>query len=226
MTPEGDIAQLVDRLGKDRVEVKAGAVGLLEGLSRLIQRWNKAVNLVSRKDIERLVSYHFCDSASVLPLLRPDRSIEVLDVGGSNGLPGLVLFAASPHVTLTICDSKLKRQAFMEEACREMGQGASYQVGRVDSEAFQSERAGHFDLIVARAVTRLHTLLKWCIPLLKPGGRIVAYKGSRCLEEVKQAEKVLLGCGGSLLAVIGSPWADLCNPLRLFAIAGKRGIRR
>ena len=79
-----------------------------------------------------------------------------------------------------------------------------------------------FDLIVARAVTTLRSLYKGCMPLLRPGGRIVAYKGSRCLEEVRQAEAWLLKRGGDRLVVIDSPWAKECNPLRMFAIAGKR----
>jgi 16S rRNA (guanine527-N7)-methyltransferase len=219
---EDDIVRLVDRLDRDGVDMRADAAGLLAVLSRLISRWNEDVNLVSRKDIARLVSYHFYDSASVLPLLRPRRSMHVLDIGGSNGLPGLVLFAASPHLRLTICDSKLKRRGFMDEACVAMGEGASYELGRVDSKAFRADHAQRFDVIVARAVTDFRTLLKWCMPLLKPGGRVVAYKGSRCLEEVRQAEKMLVACGVSLLAVMGSPWADDCNPLRLFAIAGSR----
>jgi 16S rRNA (guanine527-N7)-methyltransferase len=218
---EEGIVHLVDIVSRSGVEVRAGAGDLLILLSSLIVRWNSKVNLVSRKDIARLVSYHFCDSASVLPLLRPDRDIQALDIGGSNGLPGLVLAALSPHLKVTVCDSKVRRRGFMEEACRELDVGARFEQGRVDDKAFRTQHSGFYDLIVARAVTTLRTLYRWCMPLLAPGGRIVAYKGSRCLDEVRQAEGRLLKGGGTRLVVIDSPWAEECNPLRMFAIAGR-----
>jgi 16S rRNA (guanine527-N7)-methyltransferase len=220
-TVEDVIVDLVDNVTSSGVEVRTGAGDLLTTLSDLITRWNRKINLVSRKDIARLVSYHFCDSASVLAVLRPDRDLDALDIGGSNGLPGLVLAALSPYLKVTTCDSKVRRRDFMEEACHELDVGARFVQGRVDDEVFRTRHREAFDLIVARAVTSLRMLMRWCMPLLRPGGRIVAYKGSRCLEEVRQAEPWLLKGGGDRLVVIGSPWAEECNPLRMFAIAGK-----
>jgi 16S rRNA (guanine527-N7)-methyltransferase len=221
VAPEKEIMDLVDKVRRSGIDVRPGAGDLLARLAGLVVRWNRKVNLVSRKDIARLVSYHFCDSASVLPVLRPGRDVKALDIGGSNGLPGLVLAALSPHLKVTVCDSKVRRRDFMEEACRELGVGARFEQGRIDDKKFRTSYDRFFDLIVARAVTTLRTLYKWCMPLLAPGGRIVAYKGSRCLEEVKQAQSRLLRGGGDRLVVVGSPWSAECNPLRMFAIAGK-----
>jgi 16S rRNA (guanine527-N7)-methyltransferase len=218
---EPDIARLLDLLQQSQVETRSEAAALLKGLCGQIEEWNKSVNLVSRKDIQRLVSYHFCDSASILPLLKPRTGVTMLDVGGSNGLPGLVLSAISPHISVTVCDSRLKRRAFLTEACRGLGEAAAFKMARIDNDEFRQEHSGSFDLIVARAVTRLKQLLKWCMPLLAPKGYLVAYKGSRCLEEAHQAERELVRSGGRLLAVIGSPWMEACNPLRMFAIAGR-----
>jgi len=216
---EVDVARLIDLIARSGEEIEAGARENLMGLVGAIFRWNKTVNLVSRKDIARLVSYHFCDAASLLPLLRPRRDLRVLDLGGSNGLPGLVLATLSAHIKLTICDSRRKRREFLEEVC---GARAAFEIDRVDSEAFRAKHSEGFDLIVARAVTRFRLLLKWCLPLLKPGGRLVAYKGSRSIEEVNRAKGYLFDHGGSMVAVVASPWAVECNPLRLFVIA-KRG---
>jgi 16S rRNA (guanine527-N7)-methyltransferase len=218
---EQDIVSLLDLLGDTGVEMRPETAGLLCKLCGLIERWNKSVNLVSRKDIERLVSYHFCDSASILPLLGPRRPVRMLDVGGSNGLPGLVLGSISPHIGVTVCDSKLKRRAFLEEACAALQIGASFELARIDSDGFRQQYHGFFDLVVARAVTRLRQLLRWCMPLIRPGGLVVAYKGSRCLDETGQAAAEFTRSGGKVLSVIGSPWAANCNPLRMFAIAVK-----
>jgi 16S rRNA (guanine527-N7)-methyltransferase len=218
---EGDVVELVTRLREAEVGLRDRAVELLLGLARAIGRWNRVVNLISRKDTARLVSYHFADSASILPVLRPTSRKDVLDIGGSNGLPGLVLSALSPHVRLTIVDSRHRRQAFLEEVCQSLASDVRYEIDRVDSRPFRERYDGSFDLIIARAVTRLRLLLKWGMPLLKPAGCIVAYKGSRCVEEVERAQGYFFGHGGRAISVIESPWRQECNPLRLFAIALK-----
>jgi 16S rRNA (guanine527-N7)-methyltransferase len=220
---EPDIGRLIDLVGVCGLAVRPTAGRTLGVLTGLIERWNKSVNLVSRRDIGRLVSYHFCDSASLLPLLKPDRDLAVLDIGGSNGLPGMVLAALSPHMHLTVCDSRSKRRAFLDEARAELDIGVTYEIERADSPGFIGRHSEGFDLIVARAVTRLRQLIRWCLPLLKPGGCLAAYKGSRCLEEAGQAEGTLIKYGGKLLMVLGSPWATECNPYRIFAVAVKAG---
>jgi 16S rRNA (guanine527-N7)-methyltransferase len=179
------------------------------------------MNLISRKDTGRLVSYHFADSLSLLPVIAPERHIRILDIGGSNGLPGLVLSGVLPEADLLICDGRTKRAVFLEEACGNAGPGHAFTIGRVDDRDFVAGHVESFDLIVARAVTGLKLLLKWCLPLLRPGGMLAAYKGSRCNSEVALARKYFFTHGGALLAVVGSPLKNRCNPLRKFAIAVK-----
>jgi 16S rRNA (guanine527-N7)-methyltransferase len=218
---ERDIRDLLCTLDEKGIAAGPGAGRLLRELGETVCRWNKRVNLISRKDIHRLVSYHFCDAASLLAVFDPRSPLEMLDVGGSNGLPGLVLGAISPTFRVTVCDSHTKRAGFLAEACDLFRGRATYLIGRVDDAAFRAQNAGKFDLVVARAVTRLRLLLKWCLPLVRPGGFIVAYKGSRCIEEARQAEPYLWAHGANLLMVIASPFAGLCNPLRQFAIVGR-----
>jgi 16S rRNA (guanine527-N7)-methyltransferase len=217
---EDGIGIMLDMLRQSGVEPAAEAESRLVGLSKQIHHWNNMLNLVSRKDIGRLEAYHFCDSASLLPLLGLNRPVELLDIGGSNGLPGLVLSAASSHIKTHICEPRQKYGGFLESACGILEGRATFELDRVDGEGFVERHREGFDLIVARAVTKLKQLLKWSLPLLAPGGRLVAYKGSRCPEEVKQAEKYFWSHGGRHILVAGSPWAKRCNPLRLFAIAG------
>jgi 16S rRNA (guanine527-N7)-methyltransferase len=251
---DGDLARLLRLVGAAGGSSDEGARERLRGLAGAIGRWNQAINLVSRKDIGRLIGYHFCDSASILPLLGgrlaggvgeagAQGCLEVLDVGGSNGLPGMVLAAVLPRMRLMVCDSRRKRLGFLGEVCRlgetcptqeqVAGEGAgpgvavpliangTFELGRVESQEFQTGHRASFDVIVARAVTRLRLLARWCLPLLKPGGRLVAYKGSRGIEELTEAEAYLFEHGAGLAAVTASPWGDSCNPLRLFAIVDK-----
>ncbi len=216
-----EVKELVDVMEDSGVRIRDGAAERLAGLAGLIGRWNQAINLISRKDAGRLVSYHFADSLSLLPIVSPERRVRLLDIGGSNGLPGLVISSICPDVELLICDGRSKRAAFLEEACALAGPGNDFEIGRVDDRGFESRNAESFDLIVARAVTRLRLLLKWCLPLLRPGGMLAAYKGTRCGSEAAAARKYFFSSGGIMLGVMESPLKNRYNPLRKFAIAVK-----
>lgn len=218
---DSQVAGLVEAMRAGSVRVRDGAEARLAGLAALIGQWNKAINLISRKDTGRLVCYHFFDSASLLPLIQPQRKIRVLDIGGSNGLPGLVLACISSDIEVTIRDGRGKRAAFLEEACAVAGPGNGFEIGRVDDKDFVGRKAESFDLVVARAVTELRLLLKWCLPLVKRGGVVAAYKGSRCASEVAAARGFFFSRGGTMLAVARSPLGKRYNPLRKFAIAVK-----
>jgi 16S rRNA (guanine527-N7)-methyltransferase len=213
------VEELIESMSVSGVNVRPDATARLTRLAGLIEHWNRAVNLVSRKDTGRLVSYHFFDSASLLPLLRPSREISVLDVGGSNGLPGLVLSALTPGMHVLVRDGRSKRASFLDEACRDAVPGNRFEIGRVDEDGFRAQYRESFDLIVARAVTKLKLLLRWCMPLVKPGGSIAAYKGSRCTSEISAARKYFFANGGRLLASVDSPLKEHYNPLRKFALA-------
>ena len=218
---EAEVSRLMDIMKAGDVYVEEGAHHRLTALAELVARWNEAINLISRRDTGRLVSYHFYDSASLLPIITPRRRIRVLDIGGSNGLPGLVLSCICPNLEVLIRDGRSKRRGFLEEACGTAGPANRFEIGRVDDRDFVARNAESFDLIVARAVTGLKLLLKWCLPLLRPGAMVAAYKGSRCGAEVALARKHFFAGGGVLLGVVDSPLRERYNPLRKFAIAVK-----
>ena len=216
-----EVGELIEVMRSSRVPVRRDAGGRLSELAALIERYNAVINLISRKDIERLVSYHFFDSASLLPMILPGRRMRVLDVGGSNGLPGLVISSICPDLEVLVRDGRSKRAGFLGEACAIAGPGNAYEIGRVDDREFVERNQESFDLILARAVTRFRLLLKWCMPLLKPGGGLVAYKGSRCSQETAAARKYFFAGGGYVLGVLHSPLKERYNPLRKFALAIK-----
>jgi 16S rRNA (guanine527-N7)-methyltransferase len=49
---------------------------------------------------------------------------------------------------------------------------------------------GQFEVVTARAVAALDKLLRLCVPLLKPAGRVIALKGSKAPEEILDAQKL------------------------------------
>ncbi|MDE6001793.1 MAG: class I SAM-dependent methyltransferase, partial [Clostridia bacterium] len=57
-----------------------------------------------------------------------------------------------------------------------------------------------FDVSCARAVARLNTLCEYCLPFVRVGGRVIAYK-SDAAEELKEAERAIKLLGGEIESV-------------------------
>ncbi|MDQ1626113.1 MAG: rRNA (guanine527-N7)-methyltransferase, partial [Actinomycetota bacterium] len=51
------------------------------------------------------------------------------------------------------------------------------------------------DIVTARAVAPLDRLVGWCLPLLRPGGRLLAIKGDQAAREVADAAAALRRLG-------------------------------
>jgi 16S rRNA (guanine527-N7)-methyltransferase len=58
------------------------------------------------------------------------------------------------------------------------------------------------DVVTSRAVAALDALARWCVPLLRPGGVVLAMKGSSAAEELRSSRGVLTGLGLSDLEVV------------------------
>jgi 16S rRNA (guanine527-N7)-methyltransferase len=118
----------------------------------------------------------------------------VVDVGSGAGLPGIPLGLARPDLSLTMVEPMARRVEFLEEAVRELGNGAdgagspfpsSWRIvrGRAEDRAVATA-VGAVDVVTARAVAPLPRLVGWCRGLMRPGTRLVALVGARALEEL------------------------------------------
>jgi 16S rRNA (guanine527-N7)-methyltransferase len=111
----------------------------------------------------------------------------VVDVGAGAGFPGLVAAAVSPDTQVHLVESNRRRVAFLELAAREMG------LGNVDVYALRAEEAGRgplretAQLVLARAVAPLRTLLEYAGPLCRPGGLLGFPKGTSAEIEIREA---------------------------------------
>lgn len=136
--------------------------------------------LLGPREVPRIWDRHVLNSAALAPLLAPGES--VVDVGSGAGLPGIPLALARPDCTYVLLEPLLRRAEFLREVVDDLGLGDRVSVLRARAEEAAREPR-RWDVAVARAVAPLDRLAGWCLPLLRPGGRLLALKGERAAEE-------------------------------------------
>jgi len=154
--------------------IDADRLSKLNDFAALLLRWNKGMNLISRRDINRLLPRHLLDSLSVLPYLHGDR---VLDVGTGPGLPGMPLAIVDPERTFTLCDRMAKRIRFLYMATRELQTtNVELEERNLAKDPFTEQR---FSTILARGVTPGPELWPMVEPYLEQGGRVIVFESAQ-----------------------------------------------
>jgi 16S rRNA (guanine527-N7)-methyltransferase len=159
--------------------------------------------LIGPREVPRLWERHLLNCAVVVP--RVPLGARVADVGSGAGLPGLVWAIARPDLHVTLIEPLLRRTAFLEEAvdALELDQ---VRVLRARAEDVDET----FDVVTARAVAPLEKLAAWCLPLVRPGGVLLALKGRTAKEEVASSRVSLHKMGATDIVV--SSHGDLQIP--------------
>jgi 16S rRNA (guanine527-N7)-methyltransferase len=168
VTQDCDLAALVVELGFD---LNSQQCEQLLQYAALIERWNRAFNLVSRRDIERLVPRHLLDSVALVRLLRGRR---VVDLGTGAGLPGIPLAIACPMLHFTLLDRNERRIRFVGNVVRELGL-TNVAAWPQDYRRFRPSEL--FDTVVARAVADAPTMWKAALTLLRIDGQALLQVG-------------------------------------------------
>lgn len=137
--------------------------------------------LIGPREVDRLWERHLLNSAVVAELLGPTE--RVVDVGSGAGLPGIPLALARPDLRMTLVEPMQRRVAFLAEVVEALTLNVEIVRGRAEDRAVV-QRAGEADAVVSRAVAPLDRLGRWCAPLLRDGGRMIALKGERAAAEV------------------------------------------
>jgi 16S rRNA (guanine527-N7)-methyltransferase len=154
----------------DLSPVQAGQITRFEALLR-----DRALplGLVSERDAAVLHERHILDSVRAAPVFRPD-DLQALDLGSGAGLPGIVLAIALPRCRFVLVEPRRKRAGFLELAKERLGL-TNVEVAIARAEDLEVVA----DVATARAFAQ--PAKAWAVgyPLLRPGGRLVYFAGSR-----------------------------------------------
>ncbi|RLQ06941.1 16S rRNA (guanine(527)-N(7))-methyltransferase RsmG [Micromonospora sp. BL1] len=195
-----ELAEAARALFGDRLDLAAAYAELLatDGVVR---------GLIGPRETPRLWERHLLNCAVVAE--RIPEGASVIDVGSGAGLPGLVLAIARPDLTVTLVEPLARRTAFLIEAVQRLGLTRDVRVfrGRAEEAAAGSRDREPLsaDIVTARAVAPLDRLASWCLPLVAPGGRLVALKGASAADEITEHTEAVTRLGG------GTPELHRCG---------------
>lgn len=151
----------------------------------LLLKWQKKINLISPTTMVDSWIRHFEDSAQLLPLI-PTGAKTLYDLGSGAGFPGLVLAIARPDIAVTLIESDAKKCAFLQAVSRETGAVVTVKNARIQSAVTELPVP---DLVTARALAPLESLLKYAAPWAE-SATLIFPKGENWQAEIDAAKQV------------------------------------
>ena len=189
-----DLAASLRELGVSLTPEQLGRLG--DYLARLLAM-NEQVNLTAVTDPLLVWTKHALDGLSIVPELASlPPGASVLDVGSGGGVPGIPLAIARPDLEVTLLEATQKKAAFLADVSEAIGLSNVSVIAERAEDARETELAGAFDAVTARAVAKLAALLGWTAPFARDGARLVFIKGQRAELELREAKRAmkLAGC--------------------------------
>ncbi len=182
---------------------------ILESYMKGILDWNEKVNLTNITDPEEFRVKHLMDSLMCVDFPEYDAAKSIIDVGTGGGFPGIPLAVYSPEKHFTLLDSLNKRLKIIGELSSELGiANIDLLHARAEDAARDPKHREKYDLCVSRAVSNLSTLAEYCLPFIRKGGYLMAYKGPDCEAELKDASEALKILGGKAVEIRDTSMAE------------------
>jgi 16S rRNA (guanine527-N7)-methyltransferase len=149
---------------------------------QLLAKWNAKINLTAFRltpegddvAIDRLLIEPVAAARYV-----PDNARTLLDAGSGGGSPALPLKLATNNLALRMVEVKTRKAVFLREAVRELGlRDAEVETARFEELLPRAELHEALDLVSIRAVRIETRTLLTLQAFLRPGGKIMLFRGA------------------------------------------------
>lgn len=180
-------------------DVFGPAFSTAERYAEMLATEGVLAGVIGPREAPRLWSRHLLNSAALAELVPANAT--VVDVGSGAGLPGVPLALARSDLSVQLLEPLLRRCRFLEAVTVRLDLGSSVLVRRGRAPEVARDLNVAVDVAVARAVAPLDKLTSWSLPLLRPGGLLLALRGQAARSEVKAAKTAIASAGGGEVAV-------------------------
>ncbi|MBV7329060.1 16S rRNA (guanine(527)-N(7))-methyltransferase RsmG [Chloroflexi bacterium TSY] len=169
--------------------------------------WNQKFNLTAITDYDEIQTKHFLDSIASLPILAQQvkdsapirHPYKLIDVGTGAGFPGVPLKITNPTMDLTLMDGTGKKIQFLNHLVVQLTLDSTTIIqGRAEELGQQPGYREKYDLVTARAVAPLKTLIEYLLPLACLDGLVIVYKGGNAAQEFAEAQRGIEILGGKI----------------------------
>lgn len=157
-------------------------------LSDLYRFWNDKINVVSRKDIDKLIVRHVLHSLAILKVVQFRPHTTLIDVGTGGGFPGIPIAIMNPQIQCTLIDSIAKKISVVNEIAHELYL-SNVNAIKANSKHFK----GKYNYITGRAVTSFPVFYNSVKHLFKNShidDALIYLKGGDFEDELKQFKKI------------------------------------
>ena len=175
--------------------------------------WNSKFNLTAINTMKDIYTLHFLDSISAIPFSNTiiSSNFSICDIGTGAGFPGIPIKILYPDTQLTLVESSKKKCTFLQHITTELQltnvEIISERIEEIGQNALYRES---FDLVTARAVSKISTLLEYGIPLIKLNGILLDYSKEDLIRNHENLNQISHLLGGSSLYIhkINSSFLD------------------
>jgi 16S rRNA (guanine527-N7)-methyltransferase len=162
----------------------------LAKLEELYKHWNAQINVISRKDIDNLMTHHVLHSLAIAKVINFAKGTRIMDIGTGGGFPGIPLAIFFPNCHFTLVDSISKKTKVAMEVAK------AIELPNIDVVTSRAENLKEeWDFVVSRAVAPVSKLMAWTKKNIHEGGinnlpnGLICLKGGDIKDELKPYNK-------------------------------------
>ncbi len=168
---------------KKELNVSRETIEKLKIFHDTLIKWNKIHNLIGESTSSEIWHRHILDSAQLIKYISDDTSQKIVDFGSGAGFPGLVI-AIIKDIPVVLIEANEKKCFFLKEIQRKLNLKVDICASRIENIPDLKS-----DLITARALDELESLLSYASYHLKTNGKCLFLKGKEVGDEIENAQK-------------------------------------